>query len=65
MCYIELAFVENQKLDFRCDMISGLAWSAVNWGGFDPSSGQTNTNKIDICFFFAKHAALLWSKNNE
>ena len=32
MCYIELAFVENKKFDFRCNMISGLAWSVVNWG---------------------------------
>jgi hypothetical protein len=32
ICYIELAFVENKKLDFRCNMISGLAWSVVNWG---------------------------------
>jgi len=63
MCYIELAFVEIKKIDFRCNMISGLAWSAVNWR-FDPSSGQTKTNKIDIGFFYAKHAAL-WSKNKE
>ena len=38
-------------------MVSVLASSAVN-RGFEPWSGQTNDNKIGICCFSAKYAAL-------
>ena len=38
-------------------MVSVLASSAVN-RGFEPRSGQTKDNKIVICCFSAKHAAL-------
>ena len=38
-------------------MVSMLASSAVD-RGFEPQSGQTIDYKIDICCFFAKHAAL-------
>jgi hypothetical protein len=38
-------------------MVSVLASSAVD-RGFERRSGQTKDYKIDICCFFAKHAAL-------
>ena len=38
-------------------MVSMLASSAVDHG-FEPRSGQTIDYEIDICCFFAKHAAL-------
>ena len=38
-------------------MVNVLALSAVDCG-FEPRSGQTNDNKIGICCFSAKHAAL-------
>jgi hypothetical protein len=38
-------------------MVSVPASSAVD-RGFAPRSGQTKDNKIDICCFSAKHAAL-------
>jgi len=38
-------------------MVSMLASSEVDCG-FEPRSGQTKDYKIDICCFFAKHAAL-------
>ena len=38
-------------------MVSVLASSAVD-RGFEPRSGQTKDNKIGICCFSAKHAAL-------
>ena len=37
--------------------------SAVN-RGFEPRSGQTKDYKIDICYVFAKYAALR-SKSND
>ena len=38
-------------------MVSMLDSSAVDHG-FEPRSGQTKDNKIGICCFSAKHAAL-------
>ena len=38
-------------------MVNVLVSSAVD-RGFNPRSGQTNDNKIDICCFFAKDAVL-------
>ena len=38
-------------------MVSVLTLSAV-YRGFEPRSGQTKDYKIDICYFFAKHASL-------
>ena len=38
-------------------MVSVLTSSAVD-RGFEPLSGQTKDNKIGICCFSAKHAAL-------
>jgi len=38
-------------------MVSVLAWSAVD-NGFEPRSVQTKNNKIGICCFSSKHAAL-------
>ena len=38
-------------------MVSVLASSAINLG-FESRSGQTKHYKIDMCCFFAKHAAL-------
>ena len=38
-------------------MVSVLASSAVD-RGFEPRSGQTKDNKIGMCCFSAKHAAL-------
>ena len=38
-------------------MVSVLASSAVD-RGFEPRSGQTKDYEIDICCFYAKHAAL-------
>ena len=38
-------------------IVSELASSAVD-RGFEPRSGQTKDNKIGICCFFDKHAAL-------
>ena len=38
-------------------MVSVFTLSAV-YRGFEPRSGQTKDYKIDICYFFAKHASL-------
>jgi hypothetical protein len=38
-------------------MVSVLASTAVD-RGFEPWSGQTKNNKIDMCCFSANHAAL-------
>ena len=44
-------------------MVSVLASSAVD-RGFEPRSGQAKDNKIGICCFSAKHAALRRKSKN-
>ena len=47
----------NSKTDLGGVMVSMLVSSAVD-RGFESKSGQTKNNKIGICGFSAKHAAL-------
>jgi hypothetical protein len=47
----------NQKHRIGGVMVSVLASSEVD-RGFEPQSGQTKDNKIGMCYFSAKYAAL-------
>ena len=45
-------------------MVSMLTLNAID-RGFKPQSGQTKDNKIGICCFSAKHAALRRKSNKD